>query len=65
MSGFTQIELDTLQWLAEGKCQEDIAIIRGVSLSTVHGQLQRIRVKMDALNSAHCVAIAMRNNLIK
>lgn len=58
-------EQEVLQWYARGKTQSDIAVLSGLSVSTVTAYLQSARTKMDALSTAHAATRAMRMGQIQ
>lgn len=60
----TPREADCLLWAAEGKSDLDIAIILGISRSTVLKHLRSACDKLDAANRTHAVVKAMRRRLI-
>ncbi len=57
-------EAECLRWSAEGKTLKDIAAILGLSERTVRFHLENARRKLDALNTRHAAAIAVRRRLI-
>jgi len=57
-------EAECLRWSAQGKTLKDIGTILGLSERTVRFHLENARRKLDALNTRHAAAIAMRNGLI-
>lgn len=61
----TKRQIEALQWVAEGKSNEDIAVILGVSPETVKRQIDQARETLNALNRAHAVAKAIRAGLIQ
>lgn len=60
----TAREADCLLWAAEGKSDWDIAIILGITRSTVLKHIRSAREKLDAVNRTHAVVKAMRRRLI-
>jgi len=60
----TPREADCLLWAAEGKTDLDIAVILGITRSTVLKHLRSARDKLDAANRTHAVVKAMRRKLI-
>lgn len=60
----TPREVDCLIWAAEGKSDWDIAIILGISRSTVLKHIRSARDKLDAVNRTHAVVKAMRRRFI-
>ncbi|WP_026606049.1 response regulator transcription factor [Methylocapsa acidiphila] len=61
----TRRQIETLQWVAEGKSTEDIAIILNISPETVKKQIEAAREKLNAVNRAHAVAKAIRAGFIQ
>ncbi len=57
-------EAECLRWSAQGKTLRDTAAILGLSERTVRFHLENARHKLDALNTRHAAAIAMRAGLI-
>lgn len=57
-------EAECLRWSAQGKTLKDTAAILGLSERTVRFHLENARRKLDALNTRHAAAIAMRAGLI-
>ncbi|WP_188064335.1 helix-turn-helix transcriptional regulator [Sphingobium sp. KCTC 72723] len=57
-------ELECLNWSAQGKTAGEIAIILSISMETVKIYLKRINQKLDAVNRAHAVALAMGLGMI-
>lgn len=53
-------EREVLQWYAHGKTQSDIAVLTGLSVSTVSAYLLSSRTKLNALTTAHAAARAIR-----
>ncbi|ENO87283.1 helix-turn-helix transcriptional regulator [Thauera linaloolentis] len=58
-------EIECLGWAAQGKTEEDIALILGRSRETVHFHLNNALRKLDACNRTHAVAIACSLGLIR
>jgi len=61
----SDIELELLQGLAEGKSYPEIAMKRGVSLETIKGQMKQMREKLGANTAARAVALAYRNGALR
>lgn len=61
----TSREMDTLQWMAEGKSDWEIGVILKVSEHFVDKIARQLRAKLNATNRAQTVAIALRQNLIR
>jgi DNA-binding CsgD family transcriptional regulator len=57
-------ELQVVQLIADGLDNRDIARELSVTIETVKTHIRRLLVKLKALNRAHAVAIAWRNDLI-
>lgn len=60
----SQREQETLQWIAAGKAQADIAEILNISARTVEVHLRSSRAKLGALSTAQAVARAIGMRLI-
>jgi LuxR family quorum sensing-dependent transcriptional regulator len=58
-------EADCLPGAVEGKSALDIAVILGITRSTVLKHLRSAGDKLDAANRAHAVVKAMRQKLIR
>jgi len=56
-------ESEVLRWVAAGKTANEIAIILAISPRTAEWHIQNIRQKLDAGNTAHAVAIAIKRGL--
>lgn len=61
----TAREYDCLLWSAEGRTEQDISDILGISKSTVTKHILSAREKLGALTKSHAVAIAMREKLLR
>ncbi len=57
-------EKEVLSWLAQGKTSWDISIIMGIAERTVNFHACNIMQKLNSVNRAHSVAIAMDMGLI-
>ena len=57
-------EIEVLQWLQEGKCSWDIALILCISERTVNFHVYNIMKKLDAMNRTQAVATALRQGFI-
>lgn len=55
-------EQECLKWVARGKTVEEVAIILGLSRSTVRFYLDTARHKLDATNVTHAVVKAMQHS---
>lgn len=60
----TRRQKQALEYCAEGKTEEEIALILGISKFTVHHYREEAREKLDAVNMVQAVAIAIRAGLI-
>lgn len=60
----SQKEIEVLKWLAQGKSGWDISRILGISENTVRFHIGNIKKKLDAVSSAHAVAIAVKYGVI-
>ena len=63
--GLTDLDITTIQSLAAGKSQDEIAYDMGISRETVKKRIERIRKKIGARNATHMVSIDHSNNLIE
>lgn len=61
----TPAELAVLRLAADGHSVPEIAALLTKGEATVKGQLLRVRLKLDARNTTHAVAIALRGRLIE
>ena len=57
-------EAACLRWKAHGKSDSEIADILGVAVSTIRFHLENARTRLDAMNTTHAVALAIRAGLI-
>ncbi|MFU8789288.1 MAG: autoinducer binding domain-containing protein [Methylobacter sp.] len=53
-----------LSWAAEGKTSEEIALILGISISTVNKHLDHAATLLNANNRTHAIVKALYSNLI-
>lgn len=60
----TQRERQCLAWVAQGKTAAEIALLVGISPRTVMFHLENARGKLNASSVAHCVAEALRRDLL-
>ncbi len=65
LNAITKREIEALEWSAEGKAVEDIAVLMRISHETVKAHLDSARYKLHSLNRAHAVAKAIRAGLIQ
>jgi DNA-binding CsgD family transcriptional regulator len=56
---FTDREKEVMQWVKEGKSNWDLAMILDISERTVKFHVQNVEKKLNAVNRAHAVALAM------
>lgn len=63
-SGLTRAEVEVLQLLATGRTQDEIAEELGISRTSVKKRIERARDGINATNSIHAVALAMKNGSI-
>lgn len=63
--GLNDLEIQTLQDLASGYSQDEIAARHAISREAVKKRLERVRKKMGARNATHAVAIAISAHLIE
>lgn len=55
--GLTPREAEVLQWVAQGKSNEAIAVILGTRPRTIHKHLERIYTKLGVENRTAAVAM--------
>lgn len=60
----TARERELLEWSAQGKSNDDISCILGVTRNTVESHQRNIRGKLDAINVAHAIVKALRRQEI-
>jgi LuxR family transcriptional regulator of spore coat protein len=58
-------ELEILTWAAKGKTYWEIARILGIAYASVHTHIDRIRLKLNAVNTTHAVARGYELGLIE
>lgn len=63
--GLSDGDIQTIQALAHGRSQEEIACDMSVSRDAVKKRIERIRKRIGAKNATHVVAIALSHNLIE
>ncbi|MBI1910755.1 MAG: autoinducer binding domain-containing protein [Deltaproteobacteria bacterium] len=56
-------EMEVLRWMKEGKTNWEISIILNISERTVKFHVQNIERKLNAVNKAHAIAIALDSGL--
>jgi DNA-binding CsgD family transcriptional regulator len=59
-SSLTQRQREALEWVAEGKTTQDIALLMGISTAMVEKHLRLAREALDVDTTAHAVAKASR-----
>lgn len=64
MKELTKRERTVLSWASHGLTENEIADRCDVSHSTIKNHLTNIRQKLNAENTAHAVAIAIRECII-
>lgn len=64
LNAITKRETEALEWAAEGKTIEDIAILMRISAETVKAHLDSARFKLGALTRVHAVTKAIRAGLV-
>ncbi|OGP15790.1 MAG: hypothetical protein A2054_07425 [Deltaproteobacteria bacterium GWA2_55_10] len=57
-------EREVLGWMKEGKTNWEISVILNISERTVKFHVQNIERKLNAVNKAHAIAIALDNGLV-
>jgi DNA-binding CsgD family transcriptional regulator len=60
----TRREIESLEWIAEGRSLEDTAVAMRISATAVRAHLDSARHKLQAVNHAHAVTKAIRRGLI-
>ncbi len=63
-TNLTQRQREALEWVADGKTTQDIAILMGISTAMVEKHLRLARNALDVETTAHAVAKAARLNQI-
>ncbi|MBI5644021.1 MAG: autoinducer binding domain-containing protein [Deltaproteobacteria bacterium] len=63
-SGLSEREKEVLAWMKEGKTNWEISAILNISERTVKFHVHNIETKLNAVNKAHAIAIAMNNGLV-
>jgi DNA-binding CsgD family transcriptional regulator len=61
----TNLEINILQYLAEGRSRVWIETQLGISRATLYRHLETVRTKLQAQNNTHAVAVALEQALIK
>jgi DNA-binding CsgD family transcriptional regulator len=57
-------ELEVLSWFSQGKIAEDVAVILGISPTTVMFHYRNAAEVLGTVNRTHTVAVALRLGLI-
>ena len=65
LNAVTRREIEALEWSAEGKTLDDIAVLMRISAETVKSHLDSARFKLQAVNRVHAVSKAIRAGLIR
>jgi DNA-binding CsgD family transcriptional regulator len=60
----SQREKEVLKWMKEGKTNWEISVILSISERTIKFHVQNIERKLNAVNKAHAIAIAMDTGLV-
>ena len=60
----TELELDCLFWIAEGKTSDEIAMILGISRNTINNYITSVMRKTGTKTRSEAIAYAVRNNLV-
>jgi LuxR family quorum sensing-dependent transcriptional regulator len=61
----TPRERECLHWAAQGKTFQEISMILGISFGVVRQHLDKARLRLDAVNLTHAVAIAVAAGLVE
>ena len=61
---FSKREIEILTLVAEGRTDNEIAILLCMSAKTVSWYVKEIRTRLDARSRAHAVALAMRQGIL-
>lgn len=64
LPALTPRELEVAKWASDGKNPEDIACLLGISIHTSERHLRNIREKLEASNTVHAIAKALRSHQI-
>lgn len=62
--GLSMREREVLAWVKEGKTNWEISMILNISERTVKFHVQNIEHKLNAVNKAHAIALAMEQGLV-
>lgn len=58
-------ELEVLLWAAKGKTYDETASIMNIKFSTVHIYMSKLKLKLNAMNITHAVALSYESGIIK
>ena len=61
----TPRQLEVLRWLADGKRPNDVALILGISKSTIRSHVENIKVELGLDTTVAIVVAALRRGWIK
>ncbi|MFQ5480576.1 MAG: LuxR C-terminal-related transcriptional regulator [Thermodesulfobacteriota bacterium] len=64
-TGLSIREQEVLAWVKEGKTNWEISMILSISERTVKFHVQNIEHKLNAVNKAHAIALAMESGLVQ
>ncbi|GAB7204273.1 hypothetical protein OS21_07620 [Dickeya oryzae] len=62
---FSQRENEILYWASMGKTYQEIALILGITTSTVKFHIGNVVKKLGVLNAKHAIRLGVEMNLIK
>ena len=62
--GLTPRQREVLEWVADGKTTQDVAVLLGISVGMVEKHLRLLREALNVETTAHAVAKAAILNLI-
>lgn len=62
---FSQRENEILHWASMGKTYQEIALILGITTSTVKFHIGNVVKKLGVLNAKHAIRLGVEMNLIK
>ena len=58
-------EIEVLRYIAAGFTAKEVGVKLGIALDTIKTHIAGIRRKLKAKNSAHAVALAFRQGILK
>ena len=64
LSNFTARELECMRWVAAGKSDSEIAAIIGISPSTAHFHVEKVKKKLETKSRTEAVALLLLDGLI-